>query len=208
MMLTDPLHAVRSVSPVTAPAAVAWFARCDLVCANAGAGQDVIGYLLAADRAEWFRCEGETARGPDGPRELAGAFELFATSGAGQLRWLQEDGGRGWAVCLSEAAAGLPDGQRLVAKPERRRLAGTAERLLAGRVTAARDGWATLTTARYAPCEVPAGAVAGQEVWAELAEYGVSDEHGNLSVIDTLLLSLSARASAEVPSSDGRGRQA
>jgi hypothetical protein len=32
-----------------------------------------------------------------------------------------------------------------------------------------------------------------QEVWASLAEYVIRDEHGNVSVADTLLLSLAAR---------------
>jgi len=193
MTLAGPLHAVRSLTPVTAAGALAWFSEREFVTADHEPGGGVIGYLLAADQADWFRCAGAVPHGPGGPRELAGAFEVFATAGAGQLRWVHEAGGRGWAVSLSEDAAALPQGTPLGNGPDRRRLAGTAARLLAGRVISAGDGWATLATARYAPCDVPVHATRDQEVWAELAEYAVSDGHGNLSVIDTLLLSLTAR---------------
>ena len=196
MTIPDLLRAVRYPGSVTASSAVAWFTASRPVEAEGRSGGGAIGYLLAPDRAEWFRCPGEGVRGPDGPRDLAGAFEVYATGGGGQLRWVHQDDGEGWAVSLSEDAATLPEGTPVSAGPERRRLAGTADRLLAGRVVEVRAGWATLATARYAPYAVPVRADVGQEVWAELAEYAVSDEHGNLSVIDTLLLSLTARPAA------------
>jgi hypothetical protein len=191
---TTRLHAVRHPGAVSAAGALVWFTG----------GQDgvparpVIGYLLAAARAEWFRCDGATAgdvaaHGPDGPRDLGDAFEVFATDGTRQLRWRHVDSGTGAAVSLAEDVGLLPASAALASDPERRRLAGTATRLFAGQVVAATDGWATLATARYAPCDVPVNAAVGQEVWASQAEYAVSDEHGNLSVIDTLLLALEAR---------------
>jgi len=203
MTLAAPLHAVRSLSQVTAPGALDWFSECEFVTADPGPGGGVIGYLLAADRADWFRCAGPVPHGPTGPRELAGAFEVFATAGSVQLRWVHEADGLGWAVSLSEDPAVLPAGQPLAGGPERRRRPGTVSRLLAGRVVTAGDGWATLATARYAPCDVPVNAARDQEVWAELAEYAVSDEHGNLSVTDTLLLSLTARS----PEPSGKERR-
>ncbi len=190
---TAQLHAVRYPDQVTAADALAWFAARP---AAAAGSREVIGYLLAPDRAEWFRCEGAVPHGPDGARDLAGAFEVCATDGAVQLRWVHQTSGHGRAVSLAEDSAALPPGQAIPASPERRRLEGTPERVLAGRVAAARDGWAALVTARYAPCDVPVTAATGQEVWAELAEYAVCDEHGNLSVADTLLLRLLARAPA------------
>jgi hypothetical protein len=194
---TTSLHAVRHPGAVTAAGALAWFASGQ----HAAPVTPVIGYLLAATRAEWFRCDGATtgdvaARGPDGPRDLGDAFEVFATDGTRQLRWRHVDSGTGTAVSLAEDTGQLPAGQALASDPERRRLEGTATRLLAGQVVAAMDGWATLATARYAPCDVPVTAPIGQEVWASLAEYVVTDEHGNVSVVDTLLLALEARTPA------------
>jgi hypothetical protein len=188
------LHAVRHPGGPSAAQALAWFAA-----TPGSADREVIGYLLAADQAEWFRWEDGVPRGPDGLRDLDGAFELFATSGASQLRWVHEADGAGWAVSLAEDPAALPAGQPPPHAPglgarERRRLAGTATRMLAGHVIAGKDGWATLATARYPRCDVPVTAQRDQEVWAELAEYVITDEHGNLSVADTLLLSLAARA--------------
>jgi hypothetical protein len=184
------LRSVRHPGQVTAAGALAWFAA-------PAAGGDVIGYSFGPDRAEWFRCADSAAHGPDGPRSLGGAFELFATAGTRQLRWLHRDAGRGWAVCLGEDAAGLPPehlpGDPGGDPPPRRRLPGTTRRLLAGRVAGVRDGWVRLVTARYPPCDVPVSAREGQDVWALLAEYAVTDRHGNVSVADTLLLSLTAQ---------------
>jgi hypothetical protein len=180
------LHAVSHPGLVAAPGALDWFA---------GNQPDPIGYLLAPGRAEWFRCPAGVAYGPDGPCDLSDTYELFATSGTRQLRWFHQAGSYGQAVCLSEDAAALPPGEPVGAAdvPQRRRLQDTAERILAGRVIRARDGWATLATARYPSCDVPVGAGVGQEVWAFLAEFTVRDGHGNVSVADTLLLSLAGR---------------
>lgn len=180
------LHAVRHPGPVTGAEALAWLA--------AGGG-DVIGYLLAPDRAEWFRHADHIAHGPDGPRDLGGAYELYAASQTRQLRWFHQASGGGQAVCLSQDPAVLPAGEAASTghSAERRRLDRIAERILAGRVVHSGDGWATLATARYPSCDVPVNAEPGQEVWAALAEYAVRDDHGNLTVTDTLLLSLAGR---------------
>jgi len=180
------LHTVSHRGQVAAPAALEWFA---------GDQPDPIGYLLAPGRAEWFRCPDGVAHGPDGPRELGDAFELFATSETRQLRWFHQADGYGQAVCLGEDAALLPPGEPVGAAdgPQRTRLPVAAERMLAGRVIRTWDGWATLATARYSSCDVPVAADRDQEVWASLAEYVIRDEHGNVSVADTLLLSLAAR---------------
>jgi hypothetical protein len=189
MSMPAVLHAVRHPGPVTASSALAWFT----------AGQaGPIGYLLAPGRAEWFRCAGRVARGPDGPRDLGDAYELFATAGTRQLRWFHQTGGNGQAVCLGENPATLAAGEpaRVADSAERRRFGAPAQRVLAGRVIGIRDGWATLATARYRSCDVPVAASVDQEVWAVLAEYAFQDAHGNISVTDTLLLSLAGRAPA------------
>jgi hypothetical protein len=180
------LHGIRHPGEVTAASALAWLAS------SAGTGE-VIGYLLAPDRAEWFRCDGMNPRGPAGPRDLAPAFEVFATDRRRHLRWVHGASGTGQAVSLAENPGWLPPGEPLPAEPARTRLGGAVARLLAGRVTTGRVGWATLASARYEPCDVPVNAEPGQEVWADLAEYVVQDEHGNLSVTDTVLLGLRAR---------------
>ena len=191
--MTANLHGVRHPQLVTADAALTWFAE------PAGGGE-VIGYLFAPDRAEWFRYQGRAAAGPDGPRDLGGAFEIFATDGRRQLRWTHQLSGDGTAISLSEHQELLPAGQPLPPNPPRTRLEHPAHRKLAGVVTDARDGWITLGSARYARCQVPLAAQPGEEVWADLAEYTVSDRHGNLSVVDTLLLGLHAEPPrAEVP---------
>jgi hypothetical protein len=191
------LHAVRHPGDVTAAAALAWFAT----GSDAAGDGELIGYLLAPDRAEWFRCAEGVPHGPGGLLELGDAFEVFATTGHSQLRWVHQRSGTGPAVSLAEDAAGLPPGDP-VREPaatagtlagELRRLGGVAARMLAGQVTVAGSGWATLVTARYSPCQVPVVAQEGQEVWAEMAEYAATDDHGNVSVADTLLLRLAAR---------------
>lgn len=200
------LHVTRHPGLATAADTLAWFAA---HTARVPAAGDVIGYLLAPGDAQWFRHTGGVARGPDGHRDLAGAFELFATCGATQLRWLHQDGGQGTGVCLSEDTGALPPGEP-VTRPGghagRQRLDGTAARVLAGEVTSSpAAGWARLVTARYAPCDVPVTARPRQQVWALLTEYTVQDTHGNLSVADTLLVSLIARDS---PASASEGRHA
>lgn len=180
--MTAQIYAVHH-DQVTAAQALAWF------CEPAD-DHTVIGYTLAPDRAEWFRCQGVTPHGPRNARNLTGVFELFATSGRRQLRWVQQAGGRGRAIALAEDAGLLPDGTAVRTKQVPDRLEGVATRLLAGLVTEAHDGWATLASARYTSYEVPVAAKEDQEVWAEQAEYVVRDHHGNLSVTDTLLLGL------------------
>ncbi len=188
--MTANLHGVSHPSELTAGAALAWFT-------GAGDGGEVIGYLFAPDRAEWFRCDGAVAQGPEGPRDLAAAYELVATDGKRHLRWTHRASGAGPAVSLSEPQELLPPGEQLPAEPPRTRLAGTAARKLAGTVRESGDGWSTLGSARYAPCQVPVAAGKGKEIWADMAEYAVSDEHGNISVIDTLLIALRPRAAAK-----------
>ena len=105
---TGVLHAVRHPGPVAASDALAWFAEHPPVPAD---DQDVIGYLLAPSRAEWFRCAAGLAHGPDSLRDLRDAYELSATAGTRQLRWVHQADGYGQAVCLSEDTAVMPPGE-------------------------------------------------------------------------------------------------
>src|SRR5260370_50950 len=108
-----------------------------------------------------------------------------------------------WASLAGRTLADLIDDppepvtQAFASWQERTGLAGTAARTLAGTVRESGDGWSTLGSARYAPCQVPVAAGKGKEIWADMAEYAVSDEHGNISVIDTLLIALRPRAAAK-----------
>jgi hypothetical protein len=184
--MTAALHAVSHDGDLTAGAALAWFAS----PGAAASGSEVIGYLYAPDRAEWFRWDGTQPTGPDGPRDLTAAWELTATDGRRHLRWTHRQSGTGPAVSLSEDPHLLPAGDPVPACQPRTRLDGTSVRMLAGQVMDSGDGWATLRSARYARAHVPATAENGQEIWAELAEYAVTDDHGNRSVVDTLLTGL------------------
>jgi hypothetical protein len=184
--MTGSLHGVGHPGDVTAAAALSWFA--------AASDTEIIGYLFAPDRAEWFRCDGATPRGPERSCDLATAFELAATDGRRHLRWTHHRSGTGPAVSLSEDHGLLPAGEPLPAGPRRTRLGGSVPRRLAGLVIESGDGWTTLGSGRYGRCQVPSAAEPGQEIWADLAEYTVSDEQGNLSVVDTLLLGLRPQA--------------
>src|SRR5690606_16560810 len=92
------LHTVRATTPLTAAAAVAWFAACTPT------GSDVIGYLFAARRAAWVRVR------PDGQVEgadavtdlLTEAYELVLFDGRRELRWLHTSDDKGTAVALGE----------------------------------------------------------------------------------------------------------
>ncbi len=184
--MTAILHAVSHPGDVTASAALAWFAT----PAAADSGPEVIGYVYAPARAEWFRWDGTEPAGPDGPRDLSAAYELTATDGHRHLRWTHRQSGTGPAVSLSENPGQLPPGDPLLPGHARSRLNGAPARMLAGKVTESSDGWTTIRSARYAPAHVPVAAEKGQEIWADLAEYAVTDDHGNISVIDTLLTGL------------------
>lgn len=180
------LHAVTHPRQITAADALAWFIE-------EAAGRSVTGYLYAPADALWFRCHGPVPHGPGAERDLTPVFEIFATDGSRQLRWIHRTSGTGEAITLAEDPGLLPPGTAMTTVPVRTRLGGVATRMLAGLVLESHDGWASLASARYAPCDVPVSASRGQEVWADLAEYSVTDEHGNVSVTDTLLLGLQAR---------------
>lgn len=179
------LHGVHHPEQVTATEALTWLHGDD------PSASTTIGYLLAPDRAQWFTVDHATAQGPTSPRELTRVFELVTSDGRRQLRWLHQADGRGRAVAAAEDPTLLPIGVALPEDPGRYRFDDRHTRRLAGTVTThPASGWATLTSARFAPAEVPVTAARGDYVMAEFAEYVVGDEHGNLSVVDTLLLGL------------------
>lgn len=150
----------------TAAAALAGFAA-------AAQGSRVIGYCYAPAAACWFALDraGLACR-PAGPLDLSAVFELRATDGERELRWLHEDAGLGRSVILTGLA------QPVSVPPQRR--------LLAGSVVSARDTatgpWATLFDARYGPVDVPARAAKNDRIWIESAELVTEDKHGNLTV--------------------------
>ena len=140
-----------------------------------GTGGRIIGYCYSPGQAEWFTLDPDDAAcGPAGPLDLDAVFELHATDGARELRWLQTGDGDGRTAVLSDTP------QPLSLPPQRRRLAGD---VIGGRDT--RTGaWATLFTPRYGQVDVPIGASPGDMVEIESAEYVTEDAHGNVSVTD------------------------
>lgn len=145
------------------------------------AGKDrVIGYCYAPDAARWFALDaGGSACGPDGPFDLAAVFEIHATDGARELRWLQT-AGAGRTAVLADTPQPVP------LPPQRRRLAGD---VIDVRSTPA-GPWATLFAARYGQVDVPVDARPGNRIDIESAEYVTEDTHGNLTVTDTRWIGL------------------
>lgn len=190
------LTATRHPNQVTAAAALDWFAGADRRV-DRPVDRPVIGYLYAPDRAEWFRytASDDTAgdpRGRDGATDLRNVFEIAASDGTRWLRWLHETGGVGAATALAEDGHPLPQGEPVEVAAQRSRF-GVVQRRLAGTVVTGGEGWARLSSARYAPYDVPVEAAPDQQVWAELVEFTAQDEHGNLAVVDTLLTGLHPR---------------
>jgi CRISPR-associated protein (TIGR03984 family) len=148
---------------------------------SASAGDQVIGYCYAPDAARWFVLDAAGAAwGPGGLADLSGVFELHATDGTRELRWLHEAGGSG-------RTAVLVDIPQPVALPPQRRL-------LAGEVTSMRGTpagpWATVFTARYGQVDLPVDAAPGDRVQIESVEYVAEDTHGNLTVTDARWIGL------------------
>ena len=78
-----------------------------------GAGR-IVGYCYAPDAAFWFALDDEGAAcGPDGPLDLSTVFEIHATDGSRELRWLQTTGGSGCSAVLA-------DGPQPVSLPRQR----------------------------------------------------------------------------------------
>ena len=63
----------------------------------------VIGYCCAPETATWFALDtAGTARGPGGPIDLSAVFEIYATDGSRELRWLQGTAGSGSSAVLAD----------------------------------------------------------------------------------------------------------
>jgi len=139
------------------------------------AGGQIIGYCYAPGAARWFALDATGAAcGPGGPLGLAGVFEVRATDGNREFRWLQTAPGTGRTAVL----AGTPQPVEL---PRQRRI-------LAGAVISVRSSpagpWACLFSARYGQAEVPVDASPGDRIGIESAEHVSEDAHGNLTVTD------------------------
>lgn len=148
---------------------------------DAGGKRRVIGYCYAPDAARWFALDtGGVACGPDGPLDLAAVFEIHATDGARELRWLQTVTGSGRTTVLPDTPQPVP------LPPQRRKLAGE---VVAVRSTPA-GPWAALFSPRYGQVDVPVDAGPGDRIDIESAEDVAEDAHGNLTVTDARWIGL------------------
>jgi hypothetical protein len=187
------LHAVAS-EPVTAAAAIAWFA----------AGTEAIGYTQDARAATWLRAR------PDGSIEhhhdgdlLADAYELVVFDGHRELRWLRGPDGHGPAVAVGEDPAQLPAGRDVTAEPPPRR-GERQTRLLAGAPRPhTTPGWTVLASERYATAHLPCSGTIGDVLVIDTIEYLTEDEHGNRDIADTRTVALRAITPAAIPTPTG-----
>ena len=146
----------------------------------------IIGYCYAPGAARWFALDATGAAcGPDGPLNLDAMFEVHATDGSRELRWLRTAGGSGRTAVLADTPQPVP-------LPRQRRT-------LAGEVTGVRSTpagpWAALFASRYGQADVPVDATPGDRIEIESAEYVTEDRHGNLTVTDARWIGLRANRS-------------
>lgn len=74
-------------------------------CANGR----IIGYCYAPGAARWFALDASGAAcGPDGPLNLDAVFEVHATDGSRELRWLRTAGGSGRTAVLADTLQPVP----------------------------------------------------------------------------------------------------
>lgn len=174
-----------SDSPCTAQEALSAFA-------TGGSGRDTVGFAYSSSAAPWFRLDADgTPRAAQGnPLDLTGVFELRAFDADRELRWWHTGDGRGQARELTVQTIGV-SGARPMPRPY--------QRLLWGVVTAAEQGWATLSEARIGSLEVPVPGLAasGGHVWLEAVEYVTEDAHGNVAVVDERLTGLVVKGSGQ-----------
>lgn len=124
------------------------------------------------------------ARPPDGVYEVR-VFDEHA-----ELRWRNEDDGRGSAVVLTEDPTLLPEGFDELGLVEATGcIAGTY--LLWGTAVSdsgAPSGYSTLTTARVGARRIPADITVREHAAVDVREYVQRDEHGNAYVAEERLL--------------------
>ena len=189
--MTATLHATTRAE-LTAGEAISWWPSTP---SDRSTGRDpAVGFALSAGAATWWRLERgvpTTSSGKEVPFD--GVYELVGFDGDRELRWRNDNGGRGRAVVLADAPEALPTCGD--AGSPATRLDGVQERILAGQVRPqGSHGWFRLTAARYAPADVPVDLPDGfgldgrghdtPVVVLESVEYAVEDRHGNLSVVD------------------------
>jgi hypothetical protein len=142
----------------------------------ADAENRIVGYCYAPGAGNWFALDSAgVACGPGGPLDLDAVYEVHATDGGRELRWLQTAAGAGRTAVLADA----PQPVRL--PPQRRKLAGDV--ISAGSTST--GPWVTLFSPRYGQVDIPVEAAPGERVEIESAEYVTEDAHGNLTVAGT-----------------------
>ena len=121
-------------------------------------------------------------------------FEARLFTPTHELRWLNDDGGLGRAVLLSEDAIGDGyleseiDGLSAIATVPQQYM-----RWGEGIEQGAADGWSTLTTARIGRLSVPEEGIGiGQGACLQSREYLAASDFGNVAVVEERLMSLSA----------------
>jgi len=166
-------------------------------------GGDPVGFGISAKAATWWRLSGATPLTAQGEAvELDRVYEVVAFDGERELRWRNDDAGRGRAVVLADRGDLLPPGDD-ASYPGRTEVFGPVQtRVLAGKVNRIDGipGWVRLAASRYAPAEIPVALPAGFEPGAsgggqpvavvDVVEYAAEDSHGNVSIVDRRLSGL------------------
>lgn len=194
-------QALRAVTRpgLTATEAIAWWQTAPHDNARP---RTPVGFGFSAEHAHWWRVIDGMPSTPQGAADLTGVYELVGFDGELELRWRNDDDGRGAAVVLAGTAELLPPEGRDVSPATATPLQDPQPRVLAGQVRRVdgAPGWVRLTAARYAPVEIPLQ----EEISLDLAgkgkntpvlvldtvEYTEQDQHGNVCVVDRRLIRL------------------
>lgn len=191
-------RALRAVAraELTAQDAIAWWD-------TATRGGTPVGFGFSARAATWWQVTGGVPMTRAGAADLTGVYELVCFDGDRELRWRNEQDGRGTAVVLADLPELLPPGEHDVSPENATPLGDPQPRILAGHVYPVDgSGWVRLTAARYAPVEVPVTTAPDLDLDAknkdapvvvlDSVEYVEQDRHGNVSVVDRRLVRLRA----------------
>lgn len=156
-------------------------------------GSDALGLLYSPDRCIFARlAAGKICDRGGHPVPLDRVFEARLFNAAAELRWLQEPGGAGTAVLLTEV-------QNLVLNENPTETLSALDRIPQNYVlwgeglAALGSGWCRLAEARIGGFDVPVNCTPKQRARLLAREYVCDvpgDDHGNVAVLEERLLGL------------------